>query len=195
MGAAVGGKCERVATEPGTTSAAGLADSLPQALRVQGSPSRPVPSAAPCSPTLAAAARAGPLGDETSADPSLSRSLDHKGACCSTAPTSAEGGAPHLAPGGALSHSLNNLQRLFTPPVIPPGMAMGARGLSLSHATPPRALVATRKGSKSAAGSAERPAEGTGPGGDDEREELDLLYDGILNCYYDPRTNKYYELA
>ena len=43
--------------------------------------------------------------------------------------------------------------------------------------------------------SAERPAEGTGPGGDDEREELDLLYDGILNCYYDPRTNKYYELA
>ena len=70
-----------------------------------------------------------------------------------------------------------------------------ARGLSLSHATPPRALVATRKGSKSAAGSAERPAEGTGPGGDDEREELDLLYDGILNCYYDPRTNKYYELA
>ena len=102
---------------------------------------------------------------------------------------------PHLAPGGALSHSLNNLQRLFTPPVIPPGMAMGARGLSLSHATPPRALVATRKGSKSAAGSAERPAEGTGPGGDDEREELDLLYDGILNCYYDPRTNKYYELA
>ena len=70
---------------------------------------------------------------------------------------------------------------------------MGARGLSLSHATPPRALVATRKGSKSAAGSAERPAEGTGPGGDDERG-LDLLYDGILNCYYDPRTNKYYEL-
>ena len=30
---------------------------------------------------------------------------------------------------------------------------------------------------------------------DDEREELDLLYDGILNCYYAPRTNKYYELA
>jgi len=29
----------------------------------------------------------------------------------------------------------------------------------------------------------------------EEREELDLLYDGILNCYYDPRTNKYYELA
>ena len=26
-------------------------------------------------------------------------------------------------------------------------------------------------------------------------EELDLLYDPCLNCYFDPRTHKYYELA
>ena len=31
-------------------------------------------------------------------------------------------------------------------------------------------------------------------GGSDE-EELDLLYDPCLNCYFDPKTHKYYELA
>ena len=25
--------------------------------------------------------------------------------------------------------------------------------------------------------------------------ELDLLYDPVLNCYYDPKSRKYYELA
>ena len=28
-----------------------------------------------------------------------------------------------------------------------------------------------------------------------KEEELDLLYDPCLNCYFDPRTHKYYELA
>lgn len=28
-----------------------------------------------------------------------------------------------------------------------------------------------------------------------DEEELDLLYDPCLNCYFDPRTHKYYELA
>ncbi|XP_046841413.1 protein CFAP20DC-like isoform X2 [Xenia sp. Carnegie-2017] len=31
--------------------------------------------------------------------------------------------------------------------------------------------------------------------GSDQEEELDLLYDPCLNCYFDPRTHKYYELA
>ena len=31
---------------------------------------------------------------------------------------------------------------------------------------------------------------GTGAG-----EELDLVYDACLNCYYDPRTMKYYEIV
>lgn len=34
----------------------------------------------------------------------------------------------------------------------------------------------------------------TGPDVSGE-EELDLLYDPCLNCYFDPVTGKYYELA
>ncbi len=30
--------------------------------------------------------------------------------------------------------------------------------------------------------------------GDDDEPDLDLIYDPVLNCYFDPRTNKYYEL-
>ena len=30
---------------------------------------------------------------------------------------------------------------------------------------------------------------------DSGEEELDLLYDPVLNCYFDPKTCKYYELA
>ena len=29
----------------------------------------------------------------------------------------------------------------------------------------------------------------------DEEDELDLLYDPVLNCYFDPKTCKYYELV
>ena len=28
----------------------------------------------------------------------------------------------------------------------------------------------------------------------DEEEMLDLMYDPCLNCYFDPKTGKYYEL-
>ncbi len=28
----------------------------------------------------------------------------------------------------------------------------------------------------------------------DDEEELDLLFDPVLNCYFDPKTCKYYEL-
>ena len=28
----------------------------------------------------------------------------------------------------------------------------------------------------------------------DEEKELDLLFDPVLNCYFDPKTQKYYEL-
>ena len=27
-----------------------------------------------------------------------------------------------------------------------------------------------------------------------EEEDLELIYDPILNCYWDPQNNKYYEL-
>ncbi|XP_033105568.1 uncharacterized protein C3orf67 homolog [Anneissia japonica] len=42
------------------------------------------------------------------------------------------------------------------------------------------------------------PDKDTSPGEkglDDSDEELDLLYDPCLNCYFDPKTHKYYELA
>ena len=29
---------------------------------------------------------------------------------------------------------------------------------------------------------------------DDDNEDLELMYDPVLNCYFDPKTNKYYEL-
>ena len=29
----------------------------------------------------------------------------------------------------------------------------------------------------------------------DDDDEIDLMYDPCLNCFFDPRTNKYYELA
>ena len=32
-------------------------------------------------------------------------------------------------------------------------------------------------------------------GDSDEEEVLDLLYDPVLNCYFDPKTCKYYELT
>ena len=37
------------------------------------------------------------------------------------------------------------------------------------------------------------------PGGDEQdgdsgEDDLDLMYDPVLKCYYDPKTNKYYEL-
>ena len=32
------------------------------------------------------------------------------------------------------------------------------------------------------------------PSGDKKEEMLDLLYDPDLGCYYDPKSQKYYEL-
>jgi len=30
---------------------------------------------------------------------------------------------------------------------------------------------------------------------DDHSDDLDLMYDPMFNCYFDPKTNKYYQLA
>ena len=102
---------------------------------------------------------------------------------------------------------------------------VGRSGLSLSHASPPHALIASRKGSRAhpaplggggasdggpaASGGAHASAGGAGAPSADladgrrdgrenaegKHEDLDLMYDPMLNCYYDPKTNKYYELA
>lgn len=141
----------------------------------------------------------------------------------------AGGGAQGMPPPPACSRqpslqssacSIMSNHRLYTPPVVPGGMGLSMSGLSLSHASPPHALIASRKGSKAGGSTAtEQPAgggdeaggagagaswQGGGDGGGTEQvrpagaggsEDLDLMYDPMLNCYYDPRTNKYYELA
>lgn len=38
-------------------------------------------------------------------------------------------------------------------------------------------------------------AEGSAYKQEDEAEYLNVLYDPCLNCYFDPKTGKYYELA
>ena len=37
--------------------------------------------------------------------------------------------------------------------------------------------------------------DGLGKEEENEDEYLNLLYDPCLNCYFDPKTGKYYELA
>ena len=101
-------------------------------------------------------------------------------------------------------------ERLFTPPVIPPGMRMPpdlGMAQSWSHASPPRALIVSEKRRKSSTATQPRDQQPTADGSDPappgeaedslevSNDDLDLLYDPILNCYYDPKTNKYYELA
>jgi hypothetical protein len=86
-------------------------------------------------------------------------------------------------------------------------MGLSMSGLSLSHASPPHALIASRKGSKAGGSTAtEQPAgggdeaggagagapwQGGGDGGGTEQvrpagaggsEDLDLMYDPMLNC-------------
>lgn len=113
--------------------------------------------------------------------------------------------------------SASQMARLYTPPVVPGGMGLSMSKLSLSHASPPHALLASRKGkgiamtgantcrgatssSQLSVGGADVPdSDGANQGladlGATRSEDLDLMYDPMLNCYYDPKTNKYYELA
>ena len=116
--------------------------------------------------------------------------------------------------------------------MLPPGGKL--LSLSLSHASPPRALAAARAGGGGPAspGSPRQLAPRAGLGaaaaaassGAGVGEDLDLMYDPVLNCYCalprlpaspatcptpplallrgacraladDPKTNKYYELA
>ena len=70
-----------------------------------------------------------------------------------------------------------DLQRAFTPPIVPPS----------------KVVQQQRAAAAAAAGPQLRPQVMTlgGRGGD---EMVDLVYDPVLNCYYDHKTNKYYEL-
>ncbi|EKX31136.1 hypothetical protein GUITHDRAFT_122663 [Guillardia theta CCMP2712] len=75
---------------------------------------------------------------------------------------------------------LSAVDRLTTPPIIPPSQ----QGEPYQDG-------------REAAAQAQEEAYGISPQGEDDEEEeedLELIYDPILNCYWDPQNNKYYEL-
>lgn len=66
---------------------------------------------------------------------------------------------------------------VFSPPIVLPSQKLTSAG---------------QNGAVSAALSSPRSRN---PSSSVDQEELDLLYDPCLNCYFDPKTHKYYELA
>ncbi len=101
--------------------------------------------------------------------------------------------------------------RVFSPPVLTSEM----QSLSLAQTSPPRAMANDRasKGRRSISSltNATRSyatdidgitLDSLASGAEDAQEEtrdegadLDLMYDPVLDCYFDPKTSKYYELA
>ncbi|XP_019355129.1 protein CFAP20DC isoform X9 [Alligator mississippiensis] len=74
-----------------------------------------------------------------------------------------------------LSHSNpRDWLNVFSPPIIPPSQQLAG------HTNLPASLGAPGEGDFSA---------------EDDEEVLTLQYDPCLNCYFDPKTGKYYELA
>ncbi|XP_014373472.2 uncharacterized protein C3orf67 homolog isoform X3 [Alligator sinensis] len=74
-----------------------------------------------------------------------------------------------------LSHSNpRDWLNVFSPPIIPPSQQLAG------HTNPPASLGAPGEDDFSA---------------EDDEEVLTLQYDPCLNCYFDPKTGKYYELA
>ena len=79
---------------------------------------------------------------------------------------------------GAIGGHQGYLQRAFTPPIVPPS----------------KVVQQQRAAAAAAAGPQLHPQVLTlGPAGGGE-EMVDLVYDPVLKCYYDQKTNKYYEL-
>ena len=101
---------------------------------------------------------------------------------------------PGLSPGlsegysgqAAFEARLAGLERSFTPPLVPPSN-LRTVAASTSEALGADANVSGATGSLLQ--SEQHVKDGRGGA-----EEIDLLYDPILSCYYDPKTNKYYEL-
>lgn len=73
---------------------------------------------------------------------------------------------------------------VFSPPIVLP-----SERLRLSSASQNDALSAALSPPRSRNPSS---SVDNNPG---KEEELDLLYDPCLNCYFDPTTHKYYDLA
>ena len=88
----------------------------------------------------------------------------------------------------AFEQRLEGLGRSFTPPLVPPSNLRTSGGSDQRSKQP-----ANTTGDEATAGPEGGAAGGGGAGGGCG-EDIDLLYDPILSCYYDPKTNKYYEL-
>ena len=101
---------------------------------------------------------------------------------------------PGLSPGlsegysgqAAFEARLAGLERSFTPPLVPPSN-LRTVAASTSEALGADANVSGATVSQLQSGQHAKDGKGGA-------EEIDLLYDPILSCYYDPKTNKYYEL-
>eukprot|EP00955_Chlamydomonas_euryale_P064687 359052-Chlamydomonas_euryale.AAC.2 len=74
---------------------------------------------------------------------------------------------------------LGSHQRLYTPPVVPASQ-VGAARRAQPAAVDDHVMVLAG----GAAGASGRAGE----------EMVDLVYDPVLNCYYDTKAKKYYEL-
>jgi len=99
--------------------------------------------------------------------------------------------------------------RAFTPPILAPATGLSQssamRGILMSRNSRGRNPLpfSTRTASTSSVevqaadseGAAELQPQPGNAAGEGEGDELDLMFDPILNCYYDPKTNKYYQLA
>lgn len=100
------------------------------------------------------------------------------------AAASAQGHAGVGVPGGPASYlSLHAArERLFTPPVVPPSQLAegqrGRRGSATGGDSPPQVLRVFESG-----------ADGSAP-----EVMVDVVYDPVLGCYYDAKTNMYYDL-
>ena len=97
----------------------------------------------------------------------------------------------------AFEARLEGLERSFTPPLVPPSNLRTAAAASAAeggwgHGGGGGGPDAHEGGGGGGEISQGGGAPGVQTGGNGE--EIDLLYDPILSCYYDPKTNKYYEL-
>ena len=130
----------------------------------------------------------------------FSSSVSTPAAGQSRAPT---GAGPHAsAAGGGITRgsaeTIKDLQRAFTPPVIPPSRmsestfrgALNAPALARGGGAAASSVLGADTSAAAMAPLRESRSGGLG----ESDEQLDLMYDPILNAYYDPKTNRYFEL-
>eukprot|EP01052_Picozoa_sp_SAG31_P018951 SAG31_NODE_1363_length_8627_cov_5.967402_7_plen_197_part_00 len=115
---------------------------------------------------------------------------------------SGSGGAGYTGV-AAFQARLAGMERNFTPPLS--GPAYGVDGSHPAHSTSSDGQLQQQRNGVKFGGSApydadldETRAEGStainSETSNNATGDIDLLYDPILSCYFDPKTNRYYEL-